>query len=110
MLYRPKYLHIHSYGFKERDFVVGVVIRLRDERSGVQIPIRHFSLPHNVQSVYGAHAATKSKGTGFALGAKRPGRKDNHSSPSSAEKKNEWSCASTIAACTGTNLSLNMAL
>jgi hypothetical protein len=62
ILYRSKLLQIHSYVFREGDFVVGIVIRLRDEWFGFQIPIKHFSLPHNVQSVYGAHAATNSKG------------------------------------------------
>jgi len=108
ILYRPKFLQIHSYGFRERDVLVGVVIRQRDEWSGVQIPIsQFFSFTQHTVRIWGPRG---HQFKGFCPQAKRPGHKDNHSSPSSAKKMNEWSCASNVAACTGTNLPLNMAV
>jgi hypothetical protein len=65
---------------------------LDNRGSRVRIPAEsgNFSLHHRVQNGSGAHSASYAVGTrGFFLGIKRPGRKADHSPPSSAEVK-EW--------------------
>jgi hypothetical protein len=65
---------------------------------GVRIPIGagNFSPHHRVPIGSGAHHASYATGNrGFSLGVKRPGCETDHSSPSSAEVKNEWSYTST---------------
>jgi hypothetical protein len=58
--------------------------------------VRDLSLLQNVQTVSGAHRVSYSMSTGvLSPGAKRPGREVNHSPPSSAEVKNEWSYSSS---------------
>jgi hypothetical protein len=57
----------------------------------------NFSLHHRVQTGSGSHPASYPMGTGaVSLGIKRPGRKVDHSPPSSAEVKNAWSYTSTL--------------
>jgi hypothetical protein len=56
------------------------------------------SLRHHIQTTSGAHPAYCPTGTGGTFGGggvKRPGREANHSPPSSAEVKKEWSYTST---------------
>jgi hypothetical protein len=56
----------------------------------------NFSLHHRVQNGSGAHPASYPMGTGGSFpGVKRPGRRADHSPPSSAEVKNAWSYTST---------------
>jgi hypothetical protein len=56
----------------------------------------NFSLHHCVQNGSGAHPASYPMDTGGSFpGVKRPGREADHSPPSSAEVKNEWSYTST---------------
>jgi hypothetical protein len=52
-----------------------------------------FSLRHRVQTGSGSHPPSCPMGTGgaFPPEVKRPGREANHSPPSSAKIKNEWS-------------------
>jgi hypothetical protein len=57
---------------------------------------RNFSLLQNVQTDSEAHPITHSMGIGvLPRGIKRPRREVDHSPPSSAEVKNEWSYTST---------------
>jgi hypothetical protein len=57
---------------------------------------RNFSVHHRVQTGSGAHLASYPMNTrGSFPGVKRPGRETDHSPPSSAEVKNEWSHIST---------------
>jgi hypothetical protein len=53
----------------------------------------NFSIHHRVQNGSGAHPA--SYPIALSLGVKQPGRGADHSNPSSAEVKNEWSYTST---------------
>jgi hypothetical protein len=49
-----------------------------------------------VKTDFGVHPASYPMRTGaLSPGVKRPGRKDNHSPPSSAEVKNAWSYVTT---------------
>jgi hypothetical protein len=51
-----------------------------------------FSLPHCTQTGSGAHPASYTTGTGGILPeVRRPGREDDHLSPSSVEVKISWS-------------------
>ena len=65
--------------------------RLRVTLSGVRTPLRTRDSPLllKFQNGYGAQPASYSKGVS------RPSREVNHSSPSSAKVKNEWSCTFT---------------
>jgi len=55
------------------------------------------TLCHRVQTGSGAHSACYRMGTyGSYPRSKRPGREADHSTPSGAEVKNPWNCASTI--------------
>jgi hypothetical protein len=52
-----------------------------------------FSLQHCVQTGSGAHPSSYPMGTGSSFpGIRRPGRKADHSPPSSAKIKNAWCC------------------
>jgi hypothetical protein len=53
---------------------------------------------HCIQTGCGANPASSPRGTaGFLhVGVKRPGRETDHSPPSSAEVKNEWSYTFTL--------------
>jgi hypothetical protein len=57
----------------------------------------NFSLHHCVQNSSGTHPASYAMGTGVTLSLKlkQPGREADHSPPSSAGVKNEWSYTST---------------
>jgi hypothetical protein len=72
------------------------VTRLGAARSRVLIPARarDCSLLHNFQAGSWAHPARCS-----FPGVKQQGREVNHSPPSSAEVKNEWSYTSTLPTC-----------
>jgi hypothetical protein len=89
-----------------RYFIIGAglaqwyIAGLRAGRSGVRIPIEagNYSLHHRVQTGSGAHPPPIQWVPGvISLGVKRPGRKADHSPPSSAEVKNAWSYTSTPA-------------
>jgi hypothetical protein len=67
---------------------------LRTGRSGDRIPVGARFFAH-VQTGPEAHPASCTKGTGSFSGVKRPGRGADHSPPSSAEVKKEWSYTST---------------
>jgi hypothetical protein len=76
------------------DSSVGIALGygLDDRGSRIRFPAGagNFSLHHRVQNGSGAHPASYPVGTsGFSLGVKRPGRKADHSPPSSPEVK-EW--------------------
>jgi hypothetical protein len=65
--------------------------------TGVRLPAGagDFSLNYCVQTGSDAHPASYPMGTGvFSPGIKRPGHEADHSPPSSAEIKNEWSYSS----------------
>jgi hypothetical protein len=70
---------------KSRDSSVGVALGygLDDRGSRVRFPAGagNFSLHHRVQNGSGAYLAS------YPMGVKRPGRKADHSPPSSAEVK-----------------------
>jgi hypothetical protein len=83
-----------------RDSSVGIApgCGLDDRGSRVRFPVgaRNFSLHHCVQNCSGAHQPPIQWVPGaLPLGVKRPGRETDHSPPSSAEVKNEWSYTST---------------
>ena len=72
--------------------------RLVDGRSGVRILTepKDFSLLQNAQTGSGTHPDSYSISIGVrSRKLTRPGRDFDHSPPSSAEVKNEGSCAST---------------
>ena len=72
--------------------------RLKSGWYGVRIPAsaRYFSLLQVIQTERGAHSASCTTGTTFFVPEiKRSSRDAAHSSPSSIEVKNEWSCTST---------------
>jgi hypothetical protein len=77
------------------------VTRLRTGRSGVRIPRgRGISLfSKTVQTAPGAHPTSYSIGTRVSPGLKLLERDAGHSTPSSAQVKNEWSCTSTPPIC-----------
>jgi hypothetical protein len=57
---------------------------------------KDFSLSHHIQTGSGAHLASYPMGNGIlSPGVKRMGREADHSPPSSAEIKKEWSYIST---------------
>ena len=70
---------------------------LRAGRSSVQIPVvaRNLSLFRNVQIGYGAHLSPYVPGF-LPRGEKQPQRDADHSSPTSAAVKNEWSYTSAV--------------
>jgi hypothetical protein len=78
--------------------VIALGYGLDDRGSRVRFPegAGNFSLHHRVQNGSRAHPDSYPMGTrGTSLGVKRPGREADHSSPSSAKVKNEWSYTST---------------
>jgi hypothetical protein len=78
------------------------VTTLRAGRPRFRIPegARGFCVPQNIRTVSGAHPASYSVGTGFFfLGVNRPWREVDHSPPSTAELKNEWSHTSAPTVC-----------
>jgi hypothetical protein len=66
---------------------------LRGEWSGSRTPVggKRFSLLHNVETDSGTNPASNKCVLEFFFGGKGPEREFNHSSPSSAEVKNDWS-------------------
>ena len=71
---------------------------LRTERSGIRVPVmaRELSLVWEVQNGSGALAASYSMFTGLLSRSHNcPGRDIDHTPPSSAKNKNEWSHTST---------------
>ena len=79
---------------QNRGGIGGIVTMLRPGRAGVQIPAgtRYFSLPtQNLSQLV-------TPGF-FFVGVNRPGREFNHSSISSDDLKNEWTCTSTSPTC-----------
>jgi hypothetical protein len=77
---------------KSRDSSVGIALSygLNDRSSRVRLPAGagNFSLHHRVQNGSEAHSASyPMRNRGSFLGVKRPGRKADHSPPSSAEVK-----------------------
>jgi hypothetical protein len=70
---------------------------LDDRGSTVQFPVEagNFSLHYRVQNGLGLTEPPIQWAPGaLSLGVKRPGREADHSLPSSAEVKNEWSYTS----------------
>jgi hypothetical protein len=83
---------INVFTYKSCDSSVGIALGygLDDRGSRVRFPARagNFSLHHCVQNDSGSHPASYPMGNrGFFPGVKRPGRKADHSPPSSAEVK-----------------------
>ena len=70
------------------------VTRPRNGRSGVRIPRGRdiFLFSNTVQTAPGVHPASYSIGTAVLPGLKLLERDADHSPPSSAQVKNEWSC------------------
>ena len=92
-------LDFDSYRFtmRSRCSVVGVATTLQAGRSGARIPVRarDFSLPLNVQTVFGAHPVSCRMGIRvFPPRVKRPGREVKHSPRNSVEVRNEWGSVS----------------
>jgi hypothetical protein len=78
------------------DSLIGIGLDDRGSRVQFSAGAENFSLHHRVQRGSGAHPASYPMGTGtLSLGVKRPRREADHSPPSSAEVKNEWSYTST---------------
>jgi hypothetical protein len=87
---------------EEPGTVVDIATRLRAGRSGVRIPaeVRDFSFLQNLPYLlWGLVSLVFNGYQGSFPGVKRPGREVNHSPPSSAEVKNEWSYTSTPPIC-----------
>jgi len=78
----------HSIGLRSRDSIIGVMPRLRAQRSAVRIPARQgiFSLLSNVQT--GPTQPPVRRLSGFFTKEKRRGSDVEYSTPSSAEIKN----------------------
>jgi hypothetical protein len=78
--------------------VVSIVTRLRNKRFGVRIPVetRLFSSPKLPDRLWGPPSFVFNDHRRSFQEVKRPGREANHSPPSSAEVKNEWSCVYTL--------------
>ena len=73
----------------------------RAGRSGLLIlrGARDYSLLQNLQTVSASSQPPSQWVPGSLRGQRRPEREVNHSPPSSAQVKNEWSCTSTLAIC-----------
>jgi hypothetical protein len=73
----------------------------RAERSRVLIMrgARDYFLLQNLQTVSASSQPPSQWVPGSLRGQRRPEREVNHSLPSSAQVKNEWSCTSTLAIC-----------
>jgi hypothetical protein len=80
---RRRTLHFYIYLGYELDY--------RGSRIRLPAGAGNFFLHHRVQNSSGAHSASYPMGTGGSF----PGGKADHSPPSSAEVKNEWSYIST---------------
>jgi hypothetical protein len=81
---------------------VSIVTRLWAGRSGARIPIRarYFLFTKTCRLALRVHLASYWTGSGvFFPAVKRPGNVFDHSPPSSAEVKNEWSYTSTSPPC-----------
>jgi hypothetical protein len=81
---------------------VNTATRLWTGRSWVRIPAgeRYCSLLQTVHAGFVAHPASCSVGAEvFFPGVKRPGQEVDHSPPSSAKVKNEWSCTTAPPVC-----------
>jgi hypothetical protein len=96
-----------------RDGVISIIARLRSGRFWFRISAVAwgFSLLQNFQKRCGVHLAFYSGGTGvFPQGWSGRERESDHSTPSGAEVKNEWSYKSAFSyfwtAWTGTSLRL----
>jgi hypothetical protein len=97
-------LHI-NISFNYTSFIkevhrVGIALgyRLHNRGSKLRFPAEagNFSLHHRVQNDSGAHPASHPLGTrGSFPGGKAGGREADHSPPSNADVKNEWSYTST---------------
>jgi hypothetical protein len=97
--YIPKHtMHIwipidHEYGWLNSVQWLGYEL---EDRGSIRGRGRFFCFRHRVQTGSGPHPASYPTSTGdYFPGVKRPGREAEHSPPSSAEVKNEWSCTST---------------
>jgi hypothetical protein len=96
---KPKETRLILICFRH-DSSVGIALGygLDDWGSRVRFPAwaGNFSLHHRVQNGSGAHSASYTMGTRRSFpGVKRLVREADHSPPSSAEIKNEWSYTST---------------
>jgi len=93
-LCRPHVPHGHFKGIRYSS--IGMVISLWPRWSGVRIPVgaKGFCVFQNIGSW--AYPFSYSRATGdLSSGVKHLGPEFDHSTPSSAEVKNEWSCTST---------------
>ena len=73
--------------------------RLWGGRSGDRFPARerNFSYsPNRSDQIWNPPSLLFSAYRGSSQGINRPGRDVNHLQPSSAERKNKWSCASAV--------------
>jgi hypothetical protein len=92
-------MHVYRL-YKLRDSSVSIALGygLDNRDSGVRFPAAagNFSLYHCFQNGSGSTQPYIQWVPGaLSLGVKRPGREADHSPPSSAESKNEWSYTST---------------
>jgi hypothetical protein len=79
-----------------RDSAVGIPTGygLDDIGVGVRVPVE--TLLHVIQTGSGTHPLSYPMGTtGFSSGVKRPGRKPDHSPPTSTEVNKTWNYTST---------------
>jgi len=86
------------------DDVVGIVPRLRVERSGVRIPVGpsdffFFCTPERSDRLWGQPSILFSGYRCFFPEVNRPMREGDHLPPSGAEVENDWSYASTPFIC-----------
>jgi hypothetical protein len=79
--------------FKSKQTLVVTVTRLLVGRSVVQIPAgkKYFFLPKNPYRLWGPPSLLMNGYRRSVTGVKRPRREADHSPPSRAEVKNEWS-------------------
>jgi hypothetical protein len=86
---------------RSQSSVVGITNRLWTGRSGAREPVdaRDFLLASPSKPALGSTWPLFSVYRGSFPGVKRLGREVQHSLPSSAEVKNEWSCTTTPPMC-----------
>jgi hypothetical protein len=96
---QTNYHNIFAYFiiFTISSVVIATGYGLEDGGVGVRVPVeQEFSLFHVVQTDPGVHPISYTMSTGgFSSGMKRPGRKADHSYPTSAEVKKIWIYTST---------------
>jgi hypothetical protein len=88
--------HVHKSLYRDKSSPHPQLVfkRWTVETPRVRLPVSagDFPLLRNVQTTSGAHPVDTEP---LSLGVKRPGREGDHSPPSTAEVKKEWSYTST---------------